>query len=63
MPTEPNRFAASVVTPRGYKVGVVTPTQPTSFRTISHRSSASFPIAEKKEQNRETYLKKTRGGC
>jgi hypothetical protein len=59
---EPSCFAYSVVTPQGYKAGVVTPMQPTSSCTISHHSSASFPMAEKKEENRETYLIKTERG-
>jgi hypothetical protein len=59
--TEPSRFASSVVTPWGYKAGMVSPAQPTSSCTISHRSSASFPMAEKKEENRETDLKKQEG--
>jgi hypothetical protein len=46
---EPNCFASSVVMPWGYK-GVVTPTQSTSSRTISHHSSAPFPTVEKKEE-------------
>jgi hypothetical protein len=37
---------------------VVAPVKPTSSHTISHHSSASFPMGEKKEKNRETYLKK-----
>jgi hypothetical protein len=36
---------------------MVFPTQPTSSSTISHRSSASFPTTEKKEENREIDLK------
>jgi hypothetical protein len=59
-PVELSRFASSVVTPWGYKASVVIPAQPTSSRTISHHSSASFPTAEKKEENRETYLKNKR---
>jgi hypothetical protein len=58
MPLEPSRFASLVVTPWGYKVGMAAPAQPTSSRMISHRSSGSFPTAEKKEENRETDVKK-----
>jgi hypothetical protein len=60
-PAEPSRFASLVVTPRGYKAGVVAHIQPTSSRTISHHSSASFPLAKKKEENREIELKKQEG--
>jgi hypothetical protein len=48
-PVEPIRFASSVVTPRGYKVGDA-PTQPTSSYTTSHHFLASFPTGEKKEK-------------
>jgi hypothetical protein len=37
---------------------VVPPAQPTSSHTISHHLLTSFPMAEKKEENRETNLKK-----
>jgi hypothetical protein len=50
MPAEPSHFASLVVTPRGYKAGVVTPVPHTSSHTISHRSSIYFPTAEKKEE-------------
>jgi hypothetical protein len=40
---------------------VVTPVQPTSSRTISHRIPASFPTAEKKRGKRETGLKEQGG--
>jgi hypothetical protein len=43
---EPCHFASSIVTLWGYKVGMVTPVQPTSSRMISHRSSTSFPTSE-----------------
>jgi hypothetical protein len=46
---EPSHLTSTVVTPRGYKARVVAPTHPTSSRMISHRSSASFPMAEKKK--------------
>jgi hypothetical protein len=49
MPVEPSRFSSLVVTPRGSKAGVVAPVQPTSSHTISYHSSASFPMAEKEE--------------
>jgi hypothetical protein len=61
MPSEPSRFASSIVTPQGYKAGVVAPAQATSSRMISHHSFASFPMAEKKEENREIDLKKQEG--
>jgi hypothetical protein len=57
----PNCFASSVLTPRGYKASVATPAQPTSSHTIFHRFSTSFPMVEKKEENRETDLKKQEG--
>jgi hypothetical protein len=60
-PAEPSRFASSVVTTRSYKAGMATPAQPTSSCMISHRSFTSFPMAEKKEENRETNLKKEEG--
>jgi hypothetical protein len=63
MLAEPIRFSSSVVTLWGFKVGVVAPAQPTSFCTMSHHSSASIPMGEKKEENREIDLKKTRGSC
>jgi hypothetical protein len=47
---EPSHFASSVVTPWGYKASMVAPTQPKSSRMISHHSSTSFPMAEKKEK-------------
>jgi hypothetical protein len=47
---EPSRFASSVVTQWGYKAGMVTLAQATSYRTISHYFSAYFPMAEKKEK-------------
>jgi hypothetical protein len=47
---EPSRFASSVVTPWGYKAGMVAPAQPTFSRATSHRSSTSFLMAEKKEK-------------
>jgi hypothetical protein len=53
VPAKSSRFTSSVVTPWGYKAEVVTPAQPMSSHMISHRSSASFPMAEKKEKNRE----------
>jgi hypothetical protein len=40
---------------------VVAPTQPTSSCMISHHSSTYFPMAEKKEENREKDLKKEEG--
>jgi hypothetical protein len=46
-PMEPSLLASSVVTLWGYKAGMVTPAQSTSSRTISHRSSTSFPTTEK----------------
>jgi hypothetical protein len=49
-PVEPTLFASSVLTLWGYKAGVVTIVQPTSFRMIPHRSSTSFPMIEKKEK-------------
>jgi hypothetical protein len=65
-PAEPSCLTSSVVTPRGYKAGVATPTQPTSSRTISLRSSASF-LTTQKERERErigkTDLKRTRERC
>jgi hypothetical protein len=60
---EPRHFTTSVVTPRGYKAGVVILVQPTSSCTISPHFFASFPMAEKGEGHRETYLKETREGC
>jgi hypothetical protein len=36
---------------------VIAPVQPTTSRTISHHLPTSFPMAEKKRGNRETYLK------
>jgi hypothetical protein len=59
---EPSCFTSSVVKPWGNKAGVVTPIQPTSSHTISHRSSASFPTAEKKEENKEIDLKENKRG-
>jgi hypothetical protein len=53
MPTKSNCYASSAVTPRGYKVGVVTHAQPTSSRTISSHSSASFPMTEKKRRKKQ----------
>jgi hypothetical protein len=44
----------------GYKVGVVTPAQPTSSHMIFHYSSASLCTTEKKDENRETDLKNKR---
>jgi hypothetical protein len=52
-PAEPSRFAYSTVTPWGYKVGLVTPTQPSSSRTISICSSFSFPTAEKRKTKKQ----------
>jgi hypothetical protein len=49
-PVEPTLFASSVLTLWGYKAGVVTIAQPTSFRMIPHCSSTSFPMIEKKEK-------------
>jgi hypothetical protein len=46
---EPSCFISSAVTPRGYKVGLVTPTQPTFSHTVSLYSSTSFPTAEKRK--------------
>jgi hypothetical protein len=57
-PMEPSCFASSVVTPQGCNAGVVAPMQPTSSLMISHHSSTYFPMAEKKEENREKDLKK-----
>jgi hypothetical protein len=39
---------------------MVAPVQPISSRMISHHSSTSFPMSEKKEENRETDLKNKR---
>jgi hypothetical protein len=49
-PAEPSRFSFSVVTPLGYKAGVVAPAQPTYSHTTSHHYSASFPTTEKREK-------------
>jgi hypothetical protein len=49
-PARAHRFASSVVTSRGYKVGDHPYMQPTSSHTISHRLFASFPMSEKKER-------------
>jgi hypothetical protein len=54
-------FASLIVTPRGYKGSVVTLVQPTSSYMISHHFSTSFSGAKKKEKNRETDVKETRG--
>jgi hypothetical protein len=54
----PSRFASSVVTPRGYKVGVVTLVQPTSSYMISHHSSASFPMVETKKIEKRIWKNK-----
>jgi hypothetical protein len=53
---------ASIFTLRGYKAGLVTLAQPTSFHTISLCSSTSFPMAEKRK-NRETIFWKYKEGC
>jgi hypothetical protein len=58
MPADPSRLTSSVVTPQGYKVSVVTLVQPTSSRMTSHRSSASFPMAERERKNRESRFEK-----
>jgi hypothetical protein len=57
-PAEPSHIASSIVTPQGYKDGVVAPTQPTSSRTISHHSFTSSPTTQKGEENKEIDLKK-----
>jgi hypothetical protein len=54
--TEPNRFASSAVTRRDYKVGLVTPAQPTSSYTIS--SCATYIFLK----NREIDLKENKRG-
>jgi hypothetical protein len=48
---EPSCFAL-IITLRGYEAGIVTLVQPTSSRTFSCHFAASFPTAEKKEENR-----------
>jgi hypothetical protein len=47
----------------GYKACVVAHAHLTSSRMTSHHFSGSFPMTEKKEKNRETYLKEIGGGC
>jgi hypothetical protein len=46
-PARARRFASSIVTLRGYKVGKCPCTQPTSSHMISHYLPASFHTAEK----------------
>jgi hypothetical protein len=48
-PAGAHHFASSVVTPRGYKAGSHSSTQPTSSRTISYHLPASFPMTQTKE--------------
>jgi hypothetical protein len=60
MSAEPNHFASSAVTPRGYKASLVTPAQPTSSRTMSLYSSTAFSMTQKR--NREIDLKENKRG-
>jgi hypothetical protein len=55
---DPSRFTSLVVKLWGYKAGVVAPALPTSSHTISHRSYAYFPMAEKKKIGKQIWKDK-----
>jgi hypothetical protein len=58
--TESICFAPLVFIPWGYKAGLVTPAQPTSFCMISLYCSTSFPMAENRS-NRDRSKEDKRG--